>query len=100
MARRRLLGVRLMPGYVRTEGLGSADRRDPGVSPVRGAELLLADGDDLHRLHFLAVDRLEHVQDDPVVAFDDDFVTALDLFAGQRAAFFRGTFELRARGVA
>src|SRR5262245_9206415 len=60
---------------------------------------LLAGVDDLHHLRFLAVQGLEDVGDDPVVTFDDHLVAALDLLAGQRAAFLRGANQLRAGGV-
>src|SRR5262249_43118562 len=65
----------------------------------RGTGSLLAGVDDFHALCLLAVHRLEHVCDNPVVTFDDPLVAALDLLARQRAAFLRGANQLRAGGV-
>src|SRR5262249_2275788 len=61
--------------------------------PRRALGLLLADRDDLHRFHFLAVHGLEHVHDDLVNAFNDNLVTPGNLLAAQRAAFLRGALE-------
>src|SRR5262249_21532628 len=79
------------------------ESRRAGVgSPARAsrAELLLANVDDLHDLHFLTVNVLVHVRDDSVLALDDDLVAATDLLAGERTAFLCGAGELRPGGVA
>src|SRR5262249_42576159 len=78
---------------------GTGEARRPRLS-ASGAELLLADRNDLHDPHLPVVDRLVRVDDDPVVALDEDLVAALDLLGGQRTAFFLDALEAAARGVA
>src|SRR5262245_1282537 len=74
--------------------------RASGARPLSfRAGLLLAGEDYFHDLRFLAVHCLEHVCDNPVITFDDHLVAALDLLAGQRAAFLRGANQLCAGGV-
>src|SRR5262249_44907386 len=59
-----------------TRAAAKKNRRDPPGSrlPTSPRQSLLADGDELHDLDFLAAEVLEDVDDDPVVVLDDDLV--------------------------
>src|SRR5262249_37074744 len=75
-------------------------RYEGTACPTFRAELSLAKGNDFHGLQFLALHRAVHAHHDPVVIFDPDLISALDLLAGQRAAFLLGAYELGAGLIA
>src|SRR5262249_10539438 len=90
--------ARIRPGAPRPKRTGETPKYL--ACPRPALTLLLASGNNLHRLQLLAIHGLEDVRDDPVVALNDDLVTARDLLAAQRAAFLRGALKLCGGGVA
>src|SRR5262245_43084342 len=80
-------------------GCDVADRRSSRRACPRFLLRLLSRRHHLANFHFTVIDRLVEIQDDAIVALDHELVAALDLLAGQGAAFLLDTLEASAGRV-